>query len=84
MARTQKPMQRPPDGSVREMLLSILIPYLPNAPFSATVTTKSIRQLRNDGEITLVNRRKLARDKDRRPVDKRRKVQAMSGEFCPI
>lgn len=64
--------QRPPDGGVREMLVSILIPSLPNAAFSATVNTKSIRQLPNGGEITQVNHRKVARDNQGRIFQERR------------
>ncbi len=43
----QKAMDRPPDGGNREVLVSILIPSIPDAPFSAIVNTESIRQLPN-------------------------------------
>ena len=69
---TQGAMQRPPDGGVREKLVSILIPSLPNAAFSATVSTKSVRQLPNGAEITLVNQRKIARDNLGRIFQERR------------
>ena len=56
------PTQRPPDGGTREVLVSILLPSLPNAPFSAIVSTESIRQLADGTTITLKNRRAIARD----------------------
>jgi hypothetical protein len=68
----QGSMQRPPDGGVREMLVSILIPSLPNAAFSATVNAKSIRLLPNGAQITQVNHRKIARDKAGRIFQERR------------
>src|SRR5438477_10296836 len=49
--------RRPPDGGTREMLISILIPSLPNAPFTATVNTEWIRQLPDGSTITLKNHR---------------------------
>ena len=45
VASAQNSGERPPDGGSREVLVSILIPSLPNAPFSAVVNTESIRQL---------------------------------------
>ena len=33
----QNAVERPPDGGTREVLVSILIPSIPNAPFSAIV-----------------------------------------------
>ena len=44
--------ERPPDGGTREVLVSILIPSLPNAPFSAIVSTESIRQLADGTTIS--------------------------------
>src|ERR1700738_162311 len=58
--------QRPPDGGTREMLISILIPSLPNAPFTAIVNTEWIRLLADGSSITLTNHRAIARDKDGR------------------
>ena len=66
------PTQRPPDGGTREVLVSILIPSLPNAPFSAIVSTESIRQLADGTTITLKNRRAIARDSAGRIFQERR------------
>jgi len=46
------PGPRPPDGGTREVLISILIPSLANAPFTGTVNTESIRQLADGTTIT--------------------------------
>jgi len=43
--------QRPPDGGTREVLISILIPSVPDAPFSATVSTEWIRQLADGTKV---------------------------------
>ena len=72
LAQTPAPQQRPHDGGTREVLISILIPSLPNAPFSATVNTESIRQLGNGTTITLKNRRAIARDHAGRIFQERR------------
>lgn len=64
--------QRPPDGGTREMLISILIPSVPNAPFSATVNTEWIRQLPDGSAITLKNHRAIARDAAGRIFQERR------------
>jgi hypothetical protein len=64
--------QRPPDGGTREVLVSILIPSLANAPFAATVNTESVRQLADGTTITLKNHRAIARDKAGRIFQERR------------
>jgi hypothetical protein len=64
--------QRPPDGGTREVLVSILIPSLRNAPFTATVNTQWIRQLADGTTITLVNHRTIARDRAGRIFQERR------------
>src|SRR5438132_1993258 len=62
LAQAQQQPQRVPDGGTREVLISILIPSLPNAPFTATVNTGWIRQLPDGSTITLKNHRAIARD----------------------
>jgi hypothetical protein len=64
--------QRPPDGGTREVLVSILIPSLANAPFTATVNTESVRQLADGTTITLKNHRAIARDQAGRIFQERR------------
>jgi hypothetical protein len=72
--------QRPPDGGTREVLVSILIPSIPNAPFSATVSTESVRMLADGGRITLVNHRAIARDGAGRIFQERRLLVPREGE----
>jgi hypothetical protein len=50
------------DGGVSQVLQSIFIPPIPNAPFSLTVETEWSRPLGNGGSYTLVNRRQIKRD----------------------
>jgi hypothetical protein len=69
--QSQQP-QRVPDGGIREVLVSILIPSLPNEPFSATVNTEWIRQLADGTTITLKNHRAIARDRAGRIFQERR------------
>src|SRR5438046_9644188 len=52
--------------------MSILIPSLPNAPFTATVNTGWIRQLPDGSTITLKNHRAIARDAAGRIFQERR------------
>ncbi len=72
--------QRPPDGGTREVLVSIHIPSIPNAPFSAIVSTESVRMLADGGRITLVNHRAIARDGAGRIFQERRLLVPPDGE----
>jgi hypothetical protein len=55
------------DGGVtyeshEEVLQSIVIPNIPNAPFSLTLSTEWVRIMRNGGTYTTVNARPIKRD----------------------
>jgi hypothetical protein len=50
------------DGGVSEVLQSIYIPPLLNAPFSAMVHTEWTRPMSGGGNFTFVNQRQVARD----------------------
>ena len=50
------------NGRGQELLESIFIPYLPNAPFSLTLATEWSRPMGNGGSYTVVNSRPLKRD----------------------
>jgi len=76
----QNSTERPPDGGSREVLVSILIPSLPNAPFSAVVNAESIRQLANGTSITLKNHRAIARDRAGRIFQERRLLVPEDGK----
>lgn len=83
-AQAPSEQQRPPDGGTREVLVSILIPSIPNAPFSATVATESVRQLADGSRITLVNRRAIARDSSGRIFQERRLLVPDDGKHESI
>jgi hypothetical protein len=79
----QAPQEPPrlPDGGTREVLISILIPSLPNAPFTATVNTEWIRQLPDGTTITLKNHRAIARDTAGRIFQERRSLVPDNGQI---
>jgi hypothetical protein len=80
VAQAPPESRRPPDGGTRQVLVSILIPSVPNAPFSATVVTEWIRQLADGSTITLGNRRAIARDKAGRIFQERRLLVPNDGK----
>jgi hypothetical protein len=84
IAQAPSQAQRPPDGGTREVLISILIPSLPNAPFSATVITEWIRQLADGTTITLKNRRAVARDNAGRIFQERRLLVPDDGKHDSV
>src|SRR5271167_2001184 len=69
-----------PDGGTREVLVSIFIPSLPDAPFTATVNTEWVRPLGDGSRITLKNHRLIARDKSGRIFQERRLLVTDSGK----
>jgi hypothetical protein len=79
-AQSPKAPQRPPDGGTREVLISILIPSIPNQPFTATVNTEWIRHLPDGGSITLKNHRAIARDTKGRIFQERRMLVPDDGK----
>lgn len=84
MGQAQNPVPRPPDGGSREVLISILIPSLQKAPFSATVNTESVRLLPNGTHITLRNHRAIARDSAGRIFQERRLLVPEDGKHESI
>ncbi len=80
LAQAPQEPQRLPDGGTREVLISILIPSLPNAPFTATVNTEWIRQLPDGSTITLKNHRAIARDAAGRIFQERRALVPDDGK----
>ncbi len=70
----------PADGGTTEVLQSIFIPPLPDAPFTLTLATEWVRPLGTDGNtVTLVNHRKIARDHAGRIFEERRYVAPAPG-----
>src|SRR5580704_19225014 len=69
-----QPPTRPPqaqDGGTREVLESIAIPPLVNAPFSGTLVTEWTRPMADGGSYTLTNHRRIARDSAGRIYEER-------------
>jgi hypothetical protein len=69
-----QPPTRPPqaqDGGTREVLESIAIPPLANAPFSTTLVTEWTRPMADGGSYTLTNRRRIVRDSAGRIYEER-------------
>lgn len=60
---TPKSMYSPgQDGGIRAVLESIVIPPIPNHPFSATLQTEWVQYAGEGGTVTLVNERPIVRD----------------------
>jgi hypothetical protein len=55
-------LQHAPDGGTREMLTSVAVPPVPNAPFSATVQTEWTKYLADGTTQFTQNHRRIARD----------------------
>ena len=71
-AQSPEDVLHTPDGNSREMISSILIPPLTNAPFQATVTAEWTKHL-PDGSTTVVkNHRLVVRDSQGRIYQERR------------
>jgi hypothetical protein len=69
-----QPPTRPPqaqDGGTREVLESIAIPPLANAPFSGNLVTEWTRPMADGGSYTLTNHRRIARDSAGRIYEER-------------
>jgi hypothetical protein len=79
-AQTTHEGPRIPDGGTREVLVSIFIPSIPGAAFTATVNTESVRALADGTRITLKNHRLIARDKSGRIFQERRLLVPEDGK----
>ena len=59
------------DGGNREVLESIVIPPIPNAPFFATLATESVKYSADGATMTFVNERHIGRDGQGRIYEER-------------
>lgn len=59
------------DGGTREVLESIVVPTIVNAPFYSTLATEWIRPLADGGTVTFVNQRHIGRDSSGRLYEER-------------
>ena len=62
---------RAEDGGVSEMMESIVVSAKPQAPFTLLLETEWVRALADGGTITLVNKRRIARDSEGRIYQER-------------
>jgi len=72
--------ERPPDGGNRQVLVSIFIPSLPHAAFTATVNAAAVRQLADGSNIRVKNHRLIARDEAGRIFQERRMLVPDDGQ----
>ena len=70
-AQSQTPIVEMRDGGTSEVLQSIYIPPLLNAPFTATVHTEWTKPIPGGGSFSLVNERRVARDSRGRIYEER-------------
>jgi hypothetical protein len=81
LAQAQSPEEvlHAPDGNSREMIQSILIPPLTNAPFQATVTAEWTKHLPDGTTTTVKNHRLVVRDSQGRIYQERRTLVPEGG-----
>lgn len=72
-----------PDGGTFERINSILIPPIPNAPFSATITAEWTKVLEDGSTITLQNHRVVVRDRVGRIFQERRRLVPQDSQQEP-
>lgn len=74
MAQVSQDGLHAPSGGTETRVVSIAVPPLPNAPFTATVTTTWVRPLADGSTMTIQNRRTIARDNSGRVFQERRSL----------
>ena len=72
-----------PGGGTVEMMTSIFISPLPNAPFTSTVTAEWTRTLEDGSTLTLQNHRMVVRDRAGRIYQERRSLVPNGGQHQP-
>ena len=83
VAQTTEDAQHAPDGGTSEMIQSISIPALANAPFSCIVTSELVKKLEDGSSITLQNHRLVMRDGVGRIFQERRSFVPKAGTKEP-
>jgi hypothetical protein len=80
-AQPVRPVFPAQDGGMRTVLESIVVPPIPNAPFTATLSTEWARPAGGGATITLVNQRQLARDASGRLYEQRWELVPKGGNI---
>lgn len=78
-AQQVRPTLPAQDGGMRVVLESIVVPPIPNAPFTAMLSTEWARPAGDRATITVVNQRQLARDATGRLYEQRRALVPKNG-----
>jgi hypothetical protein len=71
----------PADGGTTEVLQSIFVPALTNAPFSLILRTEWVRAFADGGTVTLVNHRAIMRDSAGHIFEERRLLAPKDGKI---
>jgi hypothetical protein len=79
--QSDRPVMPAQDGGMRTVLESIVVPPIPNAPFTATLATEWARPAGGSATITLVNQRQLARDANGRLYEQRWELVPKGGNI---
>jgi len=74
VVRAQEDGVHAPSGGTQTTVISIAVPPLPNAPFTATVSTNWVRTLDDGSTVTIQNQRTIARDSNGRIFQERRNL----------
>src|SRR6476620_1602659 len=72
-----------PDGGTIEQFNSILLPPVPNAPFSSTVTAEWTKVLEDGSTLTVQNHRLVVRDSMGRIYQERRRLVPQGSQTEP-
>jgi len=72
-----------PDGGIVEQFNSILLPAVPNAPFTSVVTAEWTKTLEDGSTITVHNRRLVVRDSAGRIYQERRRLIPIDSQAEP-
>jgi hypothetical protein len=83
-AQPTRPVAPAQDGGVREVMESIVVPPIPNAPFTASLSTEWARPTPDGGTITLGNQREIARDNQGRVYEQRWSLVPKNGSAKSI
>src|ERR1700741_3118718 len=74
LAQNSEPGMHAPDGGVIEQFNSILLPPIPHAPFTSTVTAEWTKVLEDGSTLTVQNHRLVVRDGAGRIYQERRRL----------
>ena len=83
LAQNSEPGMHAPDGGVIEQFNSILLPPVPHAPFTSTVTAEWTKVLEDGSTLTVQNHRLVVRDGTGRIYQERRRLVPRDSQHEP-